>query len=395
MTEQAVFVPQRARRGNRFAPSHRVLFPLAAAFAALLVPWWVAVSLGAAPLCAACQPAARHAHEMVFGYALAVVAGFLVTKVSRAGLAFAVALWAIGRAAVLADLPQPIMALATLAFPVLLFAWAGLPFLMARKGHGVVMGILVGTFAGAEALYQAGTAGWLAGGESTGAGLALDLITALLFVMGGRVIPGAAAAAARACGVDLTHRVQPRLEWAGLAGMAVLAVGDLGGWPALIVPGATLAGTAALVRLARWRPWLARRRPDTWSLLLGYCWLGAGLLLRGLAEASNWLPPSGALHAITIGALGTLSLAMMVRVTAQREGRGAGFSRMAIIGVLLASLAAAARLGAAVAGEPIWLAAAGAAWSGAFLLLLAALYLLNFPWRPDRPSGAGDRSRTA
>nr|WP_082188142.1 NnrS family protein [Azospirillum baldaniorum] len=194
---------------------HRLFFPAAALYGALSVPLWVAgyfgwLGIGWTP--------ALHAHEMLMGYALAVVGGFLLTRPSGMALTVAFAAWLAGRLAVLAGLPPEIAAPLALAYPVALFVVAGVPFLRAAKsGHNKLFGPVIGAFALAEALVW-----WGGDGGRTGALFALHLVGILMLVMGGRIIPSATAGEVRRQGGTLVERVQPRLEWAGVAG-AVLA----------------------------------------------------------------------------------------------------------------------------------------------------------------------------
>lgn len=153
----------------------------------MTIPLWVLAYSGITAACADCDPFARHAHELLFGYALAVVGGFLFTKVGKGALAVAFICWLAARVAVFADLePTPVTAALALAFPVCVFLFAGLPFLKAaRTAHNAVFAPVLGAFMFAELVFQLGSLGWLTEGERRGVYLALDLVTLLLFVMGG------------------------------------------------------------------------------------------------------------------------------------------------------------------------------------------------------------------
>jgi uncharacterized protein involved in response to NO len=112
-----------------------------------------------------------------------------------------------------------------------------------------------------------------------------------------------------------------------------------------------------------------------WSLALGYAWLVAGLALKGAAQL--WAAPQlgGVLHAITIGALGSLTVAMMARTASLRAHRDLGDFRFAATAVALISIAALLRIAAEAASipRPIALWTAAGAWSSAFVLLLVYL----------------------
>ncbi|WP_051341550.1 NnrS family protein [Azospirillum halopraeferens] len=349
---------------------HRLFFPLALVYGALAVPYWTAGWLGWS---ATGWTAAEHAHEMLFGFALAVVGGFLLTRPSPAALAVAVVAWVLGRVAVAIDPPAAVAAAMGLAFPAVLFVLAGVPFLRtARSGHNAVFGPLIGAFILAEALYR------LAGDDGrTGVLLALHLVALLLFAMGGRIIPAATAGEMRRRDGPPVERVQPRAERIGLfGGIAAAATLAFGVWPVAGAAGAAAAGVCTLIRLAGWRPLRIRDRPELWSLHLGYAWLGIGWL----AIAAERLFPGAtgaAWHVPAIGALGTLACAMIVRATQQREAVPIRFPPAVTAAVLLISLSTAARAVAGWEGAspalPVLMAAAAATWSLALLLILASL----------------------
>ncbi|WP_448203101.1 NnrS family protein [Azospirillum sp. sgz302134] len=362
----AFFVPPTPRRPY----GHRLFFPAAALYAALSVPLWVAgyfgwLGLGWTP--------ALHAHEMLLGYALAVVGGFLLTRPSRMALNLAFAAWLAGRVAVLGGFPLAVAAPVALAYPVALFVLAGVPFIRASKSsHNILFGPVIGAFALAEALSW-----WGGDGGRAGALLALHLVGTLMLVMGGRIIPSATVQEVRGQGGAPVERVQPRLEWAGVAGAVLaaltVAAGAVSGPLAWIgAAGAAVAGLTAWARLARWRTDAVLKRPDLWSLHLGYGWLGLGWLFLGI-ERLDPLSGGAGWHVMGAGALGTLAASMMVRATLQREALPPAFSRPATVGVALVSLAAALRV-AAASTAPEWLMpAAAAAWSAAHLLVLYVL----------------------
>ena len=357
--------------------AHRLMYPAASLFAALAVPLWLAQIGGLLPL--GWSPAI-HAHEMTLGYALAVVGGFLMTRLSRPMLAAAVLSWLAGRLALLAGLPAALALPLSFAYPVLLFMVAGLPFLRtSRSGHNAVFGPLIGAFLLAEALFWAGELGIL---SSSGHPVALLLIATLLLTMGGRVIPAATAGALRRQGITLTQRVQPRLEAMGIAGAALCLLSAATGLlPLLDGAGAAMAGTSALLRLARWKPHLLLRQPEIASLHLGYFCLGAGWLLVAGAALFDLAPAAG-WHMLGIGALGILASAMTIRTTLQREAEPERFPPAATVAVALVASAAALRVAAVwMPSMPLLTAAAGFWTLGQ---LLTAGVLLTRPTRARR-----------
>jgi uncharacterized protein involved in response to NO len=124
-----------------------------------------------------------------------------------------------------------------------------------------------------------------------------------------------------------------------------------------------------LLRLVRWRGWRAMAEPTLLGLHLGYTWLAVGLLLLGLGSLFGALPPGTALHALTVGAIGSMILAVMTRTALAQTGR----RRVAIRGSAglfwLITLAAILRVAAPLNGSVAihLLCLAGLAWSSAFL----------------------------
>lgn len=353
----------------RPAPAFAVFFPVASVFAAAVVPAWVLEYAGVLG-----SPAAggmlRHGHEMVFGYALAVAGGYLLTRVSRHQLVVAVAAWLAGRAASWGlPLPGALAAAAGLAFPLVLLQLGGRQYLRAAKTmRNAVIGLVIGAFTLAEAVYFGGRLGVIAGGEALGLGLGVDLIILLLFVMGGRVIAAATSGAIQRRGDYLAGVAQPRLERLGVLALIAMAVGDAAALPVLSAVAGAVAGGVILVRLVRWRFWTVLGDAAVSLLHLGYAWLGGGLLLLSLAQAGLGMAPPDALHAVMIGGLGTLTMVMMARVTLQRTRRPIVIPASVIAAVVAVTVAAVARIWFGWGGTGLAaVVLAAAAWSGGFL----------------------------
>ena len=190
------------------------------------------------------------------------------------------------------------------------------------------------------------------------------LFALLMLFMGGRILAPALAGQLHRQGERLDARVQPRIEAALIVAGFVAAAGFAARAPALLTALALLAagGTAAL-RLLRWRLWALRGRPDLLCLASGYAWLALGLMAFGAALAAA-RQQSAALHLITVGALGTLTLNVMAQSWLLKARRDPSRSIGIVAGTSLIALATVLR----VAGL---LEAAAACWSAAFLTLLA------------------------
>lgn len=351
------------RRTDR-RPAWALFFPLAALHAALAVPLSLAAMFGGLPALA--TPAA-HGRELLFGFALAVMAGYLLGPLPPRRLALLAGLWLVGRLGGLAGYPAWPLLLADATFALLLAVRLVPRFLAAKKWRNRLLSPLLGLLcllAVASLAVRLAFPGLLSPLLHQGV---LWLLLLMAF-MGGRVIAPAVNGHLMARDRVAGAGVQPRLEAAliGLLG----AAGLLAIWPLLWpLAGAllALAGALILVRLWRWSPWRLRDRPDLLGLLLGYAWLGAGALLVAgdlLAGGS----PAGGLHAITVGALGTLASGIMLRQAILRaRGRPGEEWWLAPLAGLF-TLAAGLRLALPLAGLPVLWGAAGA-WSLAWLLV--------------------------
>ena len=358
-------------------------FPLAAAYGAMSLPLFIFGWLGYLPLPPGLLTPAGHAHELLFGFALAVVTGFLINRVSPARLGLLLTLWLLARLTFLFDPGSGLTAVTNIGFAGLVAMTAAPRFMKAaKKWRNRLIGPMVLAICAAAASFQLFSAG--DGGYRLYIVMAetVVLFALLMLFFGGRLIAPAAAGAIERGGGVLTARVQPRVEGAIL--LAMIAAALTAPIPALHATHGLLlilAGLLALVRLGRWQLWRCAHRPDLLCLGLGYAWLGAGLLLLGTARGFDvGLTPGIATHAITVGALGTLTTSIMLRNRLLRlrvplERAGPGFVAM----TLLITTAALARL---VGGPLHGLMLAAAAWSLALLLLLAQLLWFRHPGQP-------------
>jgi uncharacterized protein involved in response to NO len=364
--QRTVVKPQRVA-------AERLFFPAATLYGAAAVPLSVHGMLSGNPLLPGVASVAMHAHELLFGFAMAVVAGFLITRTTRARLGMLFGLWLAARASFLA-LPGSALAFAANAtFAGLLGVTVAPQFLKsAKKLRNKSIAPLLIALCLAMLVFQLGAVSAHAWLQFLALQEGVLLLALLMLFMGGRIIAPAAAGAIQDAGGHLEARVQPRIEGALLVFMA-LAAAALAVPQGRFIAGALLllAASLALVRLARWRLWACTGRPDLWCLGVGYLWLAAGLALLGLSWAFNLLPAATATHAITIGALGTLATTVMARVRLIHDKRDPARMRALPWIALLITLAALTRL--VGSGSLFALGVAASAWSLALLLLLAAL----------------------
>lgn len=366
------------------AAGFRPFFLGAAAWAAIALGVWIAALLGVVALPDRFDPISWHIHEMVFGVVLAGVAGFLLTAIAnwtgrppvRGGrLAALVALWLIGRAACLvsAVLPAWLGVMLDLAFPLGLAGVVAYELAAAgdRRNAPLLAPLLV--LAIADLLMHLSALG-VALPIGLGWRLALACVLVLISVIGGRIVPNFTRSWLAVRGErdlppasGLLNRVALGVLHAGLFAWALLP--DVAPIGLLLLAGAFLH----LWRLARWRGPATWREPLLFILHAGYLWLPFGVAMLGLSMMLPGVPAASALHAITVGAIGIMLLAMMTRVTLGHTGRAqhADASTVAIYG--LVTLAALLRVAAGWPGSSmtLLLEAASAAWIAAFALFLA------------------------
>jgi uncharacterized protein involved in response to NO len=364
------------------AKGFRPFFPAAALFAAFGVPFWVATLVGSPPWQPPENPLAWHAHEMVFGFAGAVLAGFLLTAVgnwtSRAtlegwGLGALVAWWFCAR--ILPFVPSgsgAVAAIVDVVFWLALLVACARPIVATRNRRNYGFLVLLAGFAFAAAVSHANRLGYVSRDGFSVHSVGVDLVTVALVVMTGRVVPMFTRNATGATDI----RESKFVDRTAAAATASLVVLDLAAAPAVVgaIP-ALVAGVSLLVRAAFFGPRHVLGSPLLWVLHLGHLWVAVGLVLRGLVPLMPSLPPSIALHAVTAGGLGLLSFGMMTRVTLGHTGRMLVAPRSTALAMLALAIAAVLRVVgplAAPAHVPFALGSAAILWSAAFLTYVFA-----------------------
>jgi uncharacterized protein involved in response to NO len=366
----------------------RPFFLAASIWAAAAIPLWLAAYAEGGAVPTALPAVVWHVHEMVFGFAAAVVAGFLLTAIPNwtgrmplQGLPLAglVTLWAAGRVAVLcsAKIGASAACIADLSFLIVFLGAVGREIVAGKNWRNLPMvGALTLLLAG-NALVHLEALG-IAQTADLGDRIGLATLFLLISLVGGRIIPSFTRnwLAKMLPEIAPPARPEERFDLAALAvtGVALaswaVAPDALGTAWAVLVAGITLG-----VRLSRWRGLRTAREPLLFILHVGYGWLVFGLILLGLNGVWEILPPTAALHALTVGAVGTMTLAVMTRASLGHTGRplSAGPGTKAIYALI--SFAGVLRVLSPLAGDQAVLALtfAGAAWSSAFGLF-AILY---------------------
>ncbi|PWE34348.1 NnrS family protein [Maritimibacter sp. 55A14] len=372
----------------------RVFFLGAAIYAIVsMLAWsaWIAgqASGGGWPgFAVAPLPQHWHAHEMIFGYAGAVLGGFFLTAVpswtgtpeARARfVAAAAAIWLAGRIALwFSGLLDPVLvAVADLAFLPILGLKIAVQLAKRPKPQNVMLLGLLAIVWGGNLMTHLEWTGVLENGAAPGLRMGLLGVAAVIAVVGGRVTPAFTRNALRASGEETRLPVSRRpVEAAAVAAVILtplLAGAGAPGW--LAGAAALIAGAALALRLAGWRGALVLDRPILWSLHLGFGMLAAGYLALGLAWL-GLLPESAALHLLGIGAVGGMTVAVMSRASLGHTGRALVAPRPVAWAYGLVAGSAILRVAASWGGAGWYFGALGGAallWLLAFGLFLLAL----------------------
>lgn len=360
----------------------RPFFLCGAFYALVAIVLWLGAQHGAWSLGGDSSASLWHAHELIYGFSAAIVAGVLLTalpswtgatELRGAPLAALSGLWFAGRLSVLASgvVPHTLVvildcaffaALAAMLAPVLgsgrrrLFLWTLPPLLALALGNVLYYAALD---RGAEEDAQRGLR------------LGLHALAFLFSLYGGLLVPAFTRNFLRARGEKSAAILVP-LEYLTALTMIAFAVADLAEAPPAWMAAAGFAACGVhVVRAARWRGWRTASEPLLWTLHLGYLWFIAMFLLRALAELTPLLPREAWVHAFTLGALGMVMTGLMTRVVLRHTGRPLAVAPAMRAAFWLVLAAALLRLAWSVHGLGAWaLAASALAWAMAFLVYL-------------------------
>jgi uncharacterized protein involved in response to NO len=363
-----------------FSLGFRPFFLAGAGFASLAVAIWAVWLYGRLP---GAQPLggmlAWHRHEMPFGFASAIIAGFLLTAVPNwtgrpalkgwplIGLML---VWLLARLAWC--LPLPALLLLALQAPFLpLLAWVlGRDLLAAGKRENYPILLMVALLAGCQALTLLGLAVDDGNLQRHGVLGALWLVGALMSVIGGRVIPFFIQRGLNRPPTPAAHPLPGKVLLVSAMLAAVSFAAGLNDVPriSLALLFALISGLH-LLRLWRWHDPGLWRVPLLWSLYLAYAWLAVAALAMALWHL-GWLPQQSlATHALAVGGIGGLILAMIARVGLGHTGRLLQPSKAIVAGFALVMLAGACRVWL-VPFFGYGLALSALLWCGAFALFV-------------------------
>jgi len=380
-----------------FSESFRFFFLAAGLFAMLSMGAWLTWLYihwlgGAVPNpTIAVAPHLWHAHEMIFGYSAAVIAGFFLTAVPNwtgspparpSFIMIAGGFWIAGRAVVwyAAHLPPVLVAVVDLLFLLTLVARIASDLRRNPKpANLVLLGLLFWLFA-SNATIHAEWIGFTADTTQTGLRMGLFGLAAMISIVGGRIVPAFTRNALMREGkTEILPVTRPLVDRIGIAMSVLMAVTAAFDMPPIAT--GVLAVAAALANGTRLSGWGWRQvlhSPILWSLHLGYGLLVLGYLTVGLAALTGFPGETSALHLLGIGGVGAMTLAVMTRAALGHAGRELKVSTSIAIAYTAIAFAALIRgFGTWFAPEQYYLVmfASGGLWVFGFLM-----FVIDYWW---------------
>ncbi|AMY68642.1 NnrS family protein [Frigidibacter mobilis] len=357
-----------------FSYGFRPLFLAAGLFAVLAVPLWMAAWSGHLALAGPFPALDWHIHEMLFGYTSAVIAGFLFTAIpnwtgrmpTRGWPLIALAaLWISGRLAV-AFMPWPLLVMAVdCGFLLAVGAMVVTEIVAGRNWRNLMVVLPVLLYLAANITFH--LEAMMQGSAEIGRRLGFAMVTLLIVLIGGRIIPSFTRnwLAKRGPGpLPVPFGPFDVLCLAATLAALLVWVAQPDGVPA--GAGLLLAGALQALRLARWRGLRAWRSPLLAMLHVAFAFIPAGLAALGLAALGVW-PAVAGLHLLGVGGIGGMTLAVMMRASLGHTARELVAGRALTVAFICVALAALVRV-AAPLGAGLW--AAAALWVLGFGLFL-------------------------
>lgn len=351
-------------------------------FAVMTLALWLLTLAGAAPASDTRGPL-WHGHEMLFGFALAAVAGFLLTAVATwtgrppiqgVPLVCLVTAWLIGRIVMASGLTASVWTAGiAMAFPMLLTVFVAREILLGGSQRNYPIALIVAVLALLDALYHFGALGIIPNAERFALLATLYLFVVLISIIAGRIIPSFTGNWLRSRGATRLPASMPWVERVvlpatGLTGVLALALPDHR------LTGLAAAGSAVLhtLRLYRWRGLSTVSEPLVFILHVGYAWLPAGFTLLSASILGGTIPATSATHAFGVGAIGVMIFAVTTRVALGHTGRPLRASLVIVIAYIVLNVAAVVRVAAPATGGDYLavLEVGGLSWIVAWLLFL-------------------------
>lgn len=380
----------------------RPFFLLSAAAAVFLVPLWVLALMGIMPIGGSVGGTLWHAHEMLLGFAMGVVAGFLLTAVpkwtgtvalSGGALKVLVALWTLGRIAMGASawLPPAVVAIGDLLFVPALAVALGRPLITTKNRRNWIFLALLGVMFCLNLAYHLQALGVLTLGAAEAMRGVMGLIVVMMVVVGGRIIPMFTRNGLAAEGRTFAPRSPSWVDRAAIGAVIALIPLELWASPELLGLGCLIAGGLVGLRMLGWGGSKTGGVPLLWILHAGYLWIALGLILRGVSLLiPGYIPASAALHALTAGAMGSLILGMIARVSLGHTGRPLKVKPVMSLAFGMIILCGFVRVFLPIIAPSLWLLThqiSALLWGLSYAIFLAVYTPILLAPRPDGVQG--------
>lgn len=366
-----------------FAHGFRPFFLLAGVNAVFVIGVWITLYFGWLEIDLSLPGPWWHAHEMIFGFAGTAAIGFLLTATPNLTgttptrghyLAFMVLMWSVGRLFGFSSTPWAAWVSAGadfLLFSLFVFRVATPMWQTGTSVHRLPPILILTLLVLSDAMVHANVLNVLDTDIQTGLYLGMDTILLLGVIIGGRLMPKFTQGIFQSQGISIQIQSRPWLEAATLLSMVAIVLSDMIN---LHHPANGLACiiTACFysIRFFGWHPFHRTVPPLLRVLQWGYIWLIVGLTIRGLAQLTHFIPVSTAIHAITIGAMGSLTLGIMTRVVLNHTGRPPKPPKTVVVGFVLISISALVRV-AVAPYYPDWsILISGTLWLTSFILFV-------------------------
>lgn len=368
-----------------FASGFRPTFLAAGLAATALIPLWTLIWGFGWSLSSTWPPTMWHAHEMLFGFIAASIAGFLLTAVpnwtgqrgySGRPLVLLVTAWLGARVLIATSSMWPaiLVAAVDVGFLILVAVMVAPALRRSKSPNTPLLAVLL-LLAACNA-----TTHWALMLRNSNVAqhailVGIDITLLLVTLIGGRIVPAFTGNALRYGGAAASLRTWPLMTPAAVLSMIAVVLSDLF-WPDSRIAG-VVAGIAAAVnamRMLQWRSLATLRQPIVWVLHLGYVWLPVGLALKSMALLSGAAVSAFWLHALTIGVLATMIMAVMTRASLGHTGRALVVDPAMALGYLLLLAATLVRVfGLTVLGlpYPFVIVISACCWTAAFAIFLA------------------------
>jgi uncharacterized protein involved in response to NO len=337
----------------------RPFFLCNAIFGILAMLVWAMVLHGFTPTFLPADVTSWHAHEMLVGFAMATIAGFILTAVAtwtgrpalQGGLlGLLVLAWLAGRLAMgFAGALQPVWVLGIdMLFPLLLVLLVAREVIAGGSQRNYPIIFITVLLAAFNFLFHASAVGYVplaVNADRIAVYLLIHLVLLLITVIAGRIIPSFTANWLRSRGQQHLPRTSALID------RMTLLVTIVTGLYAAVAPLSLLTGVLAfaaallhLIRLSRWCGMATRSEPLLFVMHVAYLWLPVGYALTGLAVFGWWITPAVAVHALTVGGIGMMIMAVTTRVSLAHTGRKLQAARLTVVAYWVLSLAVVLRL---------------------------------------------------